>query len=208
MRKKFISGVIPMAALSVFFTVLGAAPSARAQSAMSAPAPSGKIPRVRLRLGVAFPTDSDTKEVVGNNIPSFGVSYDLPINSPFRAMPHSAVFVYVDTAGKDRSRDFRHLDMRYTGFGAGVRLYPAQKEWAEQAKIHFYFGGSVGLYINTYRLRNERGEYTVDENSSTHLGGKGFIGIDIARRFFVEADYALPGVEFSQTIGLSAGLRL
>jgi hypothetical protein len=100
----------------VIAAVLGAvgaccAPAARAQE---------QEKPIRLFLGAYFPTNSDTKDVIGDTEFSWGLSYDNPQKQPLPAK----IAVYFDGvwANSDEVGGLE-IDFHYFGIGPLARYY-------------------------------------------------------------------------------------
>jgi len=162
----------------------------------------------RFKLVFAFPTDGDTKDVVGNPVFGFGFSHDLP-NSVAKGGP-AVLSIYLDGVYAGRTKNSITCDMRYLGLGPAVRFYPGRKAEAQGAPpkpSQFYLGGGFGAYFIRYLLRNEFTGTTTEDTSSVKFGGKVQAGVDVGKVGFVEVEYAMPGVGKANSINLNFGAR-
>jgi hypothetical protein len=179
----------------------------------SAQATAPRRPPIRLKITAVFPTDGNTKDFLGSTLLGGGFSYDFVdlTNVVYKEAPKVA-FMYVDITGTTRSRNNLRLEARYTGFGAGVRYYPASKKAMEAGQSlergGLYFGVGLGAYFLTYYQKNEvlNTEIFTTRNN-VRFGGKLFLGMDVGERIFVEGDFSMPGERHLQTLNASVGLR-
>ena len=172
------------------------APAARAQEQ---PKP------IRLYLGAFFPTNSDTKDAIGDTEFSWGLSYDIPQKKPLPAV----IAVYFDGVwASGDSIGGLDVDFHYLGIGPMARYYLGKKGEADAAqKSRFYVGGGFGMYWITAQIVDNAGFYVSTLDNDIKFGGKLVGGLEFGKSFLVEGDYTWPGSSKGNGWNFRAGFR-
>jgi hypothetical protein len=159
----------------------------------------------RLFLGGYFPTNSDTKDVIGDTEFSWGMSYDVPSKKPMPAK----IAVYFDGVWANAdSVGGLDVDFHYLGIGPMARYYLGQKGGGDAPqKSRFYLGGGFGIYWITAQIVDNAGFYVSTLDNDIKLGGKLLGGVEFGKSFLVEGDYTWPGSSKGNGWNLRAGFR-
>lgn len=157
---------IGLAAITIGVGILAQTPAAHAQD-------TGLIP-VRAKLGVNYPTDSDTRNATGSV--HLGGEVDV-------ALPKLLGGKYFVSAGYFQGSDSGNK-LRMIPVTIGRYFQPPNP--AKSLTGNVYAGAGLGAYF----LRGQVGGVS---DSKTTIGGFGSVGYQFPNPFFVEAKYHLTG---------------
>jgi opacity protein-like surface antigen len=127
-----------------------------------------------LKVGVFWPSDSDTKDLVGNNWFAAEVDYTLQKNYETSSEIQLGLGFSQKTDGSNK-----------------FRVIPVTLDWIyrkphEASTTTPYFGVGVGAYVTKI-------EDGVNSEAKTKFGGSVFLGVEFSENMFLEGRYRFVG---------------